>query len=173
MAIIETAETDIKERLSVGVVTLVAARAGCEVNETKVDRVSKDVTITPIAGDGAGVSIDAQLKATVNLIDAGEHYKFDLDVKKYNDLRKKDVGNARILVVLKLHDSADNWLKISPNDIVLNHCAYWLSLYAAPPTQNGTKIRVSIPKVQVFSPDGLTDIISRRYLRILAHHGGL
>jgi hypothetical protein len=50
LPVIDTAETDIKERMSVGLVTLVAARAGCEVSETKVDRVSRDITITPISG---------------------------------------------------------------------------------------------------------------------------
>lgn len=171
MPVIDTAETDIKERMSVGLVTLVAARAGCEVSETKVDRVSRDITITPISG--LPVSVDAQLKATVNLIDSGDHLKYDLDVKNYNDLRQTNVGNARILIVLHLHQNNVQWLRTNSVDTRLDHCAYWVSLHGEPDTNNNKKIRIKLPKDQIFSPQGLEDILQRRYNKIQANHGGL
>jgi hypothetical protein len=168
---IETSESDIKERLSVGLVTLIAARAGCEVSEFKVDRTSRDLTISPIAG--APVSIDAQLKSTVNLVHTNNLVKFDLDVKNYNDLRETEVGTARILIVVDLHAASERWVRCSGRHMVFDRCAYWASLYGAPPTTNTTKIRIEIPKEQVLTPAELESIIERRYQRIQGQHGGL
>lgn len=168
---IETTLNDVKERLSVGVVTLIAARAGCEVNEYHVDRTSRDLTISPIAG--RPVSIDVQLKSTVNLIHETTLVKFDLDVKNYNDLRRVDVGVARILVVVDLHAEPMRWLRATRSHLLFDKCAYWLSLYGAPDTTNNTKIRVEIPKNQILTPPELTSIMERRYQRIQAHEGGL
>ena len=171
MPVIETTETDIKERLSLGVVTLIAARAGCEVCETKVDRTSRDVRISPIAG--APVVIDAQLKSTSGLIHGETTVKYDLDVKNYNDLRATQVGNAQILIVLDLHRLEQRWLRVSARHMVFDRCAYWLSLYGAPATVNTKKIRVTIPRDQVLTPQSLEAIIARRYELIKLHHGGL
>jgi len=132
---------------------------------------SRDVRISPIAG--APVQIDAQLKATVNLIDGGDVLKFDLDVGNYNHLRATQVGNAQILIVLDLHNEDDSWLSASPEELVFRKCAYWVSLYDAPPTTNQNRIRIDIPKDQVFSPTALDDIMTRRFDRIKEHHGGL
>jgi hypothetical protein len=171
LPVIETVESDVKERLSLGLVTLIAARAGCEVSEIKVDRMSRDIRISPIAG--APVQIDAQLKSTINLIDAGEVMKFDLDVGNYNHLRATQVGNAQILIVVDLHQAADNWVRANTDDVVFQKSAYWVSLYDAPETPNLKTIRIDIPKVQVFSPAALEDIMARRFERIKDHHGGL
>jgi hypothetical protein len=60
--VVTTTENDIKERLSIAYVTAVAARAGCQLSEVRVDRNRIDGTISPISG--ARVKIDVQLKAT-------------------------------------------------------------------------------------------------------------
>ena len=77
MPVITTALNDVKERMSLGVVTLIAGRAGCQVTEYPVDRNSRDISISPI--DGLPINIDAQLKSTVNLIESGQVMKYDLD----------------------------------------------------------------------------------------------
>lgn len=171
MPTIETTLNDVKERLSVGVVTLIAARAGCEVNEYRVDRTSRDLTISPIAG--RPVSIDVQLKSTVNLIYDGAHVKYDLDIKNYNDLRRMDVGVARILIVVDLHEDAVRWVRATNKHLLFDKCAYWLSLYGAPATNNKSTIRVEMPRTQVLTPSELESIIERRYQNIQAQHGGL
>jgi hypothetical protein len=51
LPVIETAENDVKERLSVGVVTWVAARAGCQLTSVDIDRDSVDITIRPVKGE--------------------------------------------------------------------------------------------------------------------------
>jgi hypothetical protein len=136
-----------------------------------VDRTSRDVTITPIAG--APVSIDAQLKCTVNLIHTATTVKYDLEVKNYNDLRETEVGTARILIVVDLHSSESRWLRAGPRHLVFDRCAYWVSLYGAPATANATRVRVEIPKGQVLTPTELARIMELRYQRIQGQHGGL
>ncbi|GAB7551015.1 DUF4365 domain-containing protein [Novosphingobium sp. 11B] len=174
MPAITTAENDIKERMSIGLITLIAARAGCEVQTYSVDRTSRDISISPISG--SPVQIDAQLKATVNLIDSGEVLKFDLPVKNYNDLRATQVANAQILIVVDLHDLhdlPDHWLEGVADQMVFRKCAYWLSLYGMPATSNGNKIRVDIPKNQIFNSDQLGLLMERRLEKIQQNDGGL
>ena len=81
---ITTLENDIKERLSIAYATAVAARAGCELTEVRVDRNGIDVTIR---ARGTKVKIDLQLKATSSGLFDQEMIKFDLDVPGYNSLR--------------------------------------------------------------------------------------
>jgi hypothetical protein len=46
---ITTLENDIKERLSIAYATAVAARAGCELTEVRVDRNGIDATVRAIS----------------------------------------------------------------------------------------------------------------------------
>ena len=61
MKTIETATSDMKERLSLAYLTAVAARAGCQIGEPKVDRNGIDAPIKPISG--APVGLDVHMKA--------------------------------------------------------------------------------------------------------------
>jgi hypothetical protein len=169
--VITTDQNDIKERLSVGVVTLVAARAGCQINETHVDRDSVDVTVRPIKGEP--VSIDVQLKSSSSLTRDGDHLIIDLPVKNYNDLRRKTVGNARILVVMDLHDDPDEWVTSTEESFITKRMAYWLDLYGAIATDNRLRKRVRIPIEQTFTPESLRALMQRRFDNIRADLGGV
>ena len=117
-------------------VTLIAARAGCQVMEYPVDRNSRDIMISPISGQP--VNIDAQLKSTVNLIDSGLTVKYDLSKKNYDELRATEVATAQILIVVDLHNLQDRWVRQSSRHLIFDKCAYWVSLYDAPAKQNKT-----------------------------------
>lgn len=169
--LITTSTNDIKERLSIGVVTLVAARAGCEVNELKVDRESIDVTIRPVSGPP--VAIDAQLKSSSGLTREDGHILLDLPVKNYNDLRSEVVGIARILIVLDLIDDEDHWVSVADETLITKRLAYWIDLYGAEATTNTTRKRVRIPLAQRFTPETLRLIMQRRYDNLVAQQGGV
>jgi hypothetical protein len=113
------------------------------------------------------------LKSTVNLVQTSQSVKFDLDVKNYNDLRKTEVGTARILIVVDLHSAKQRWLRANEKHLVFDRCAYWLSLYGAPETTNKNTVRVDIPRSQVLTPAELERIIELRHQRIQGQHGGL
>lgn len=168
---ITTNSNDIKERLSVGVVTLVAARAGCRVMGNDVDRDSIDVTIRPVQGEP--VCIDAQLKGSSSLSREEDHLIFDLPINNYNDLRSEIVGNARILIVLDLHNDDENWLEVGNDFLRSQNRAYWVDLYGQPFSTNTTRKRIRIPLNQPFTPDSLRDIMQRRFDNIVAGLGGV
>lgn len=168
---ITTQLNDIKERLSVGYTTLIAARAGCEVAEGSVDRESRDVSIRPI--QGMPVAIDVQLKATSTLVEENGEIVYDLPIKNYNDLRNPIVANARILVILDLTVDQGKWLVSTDDRTIFERCAYWASLYGEPLSTNATKKRIRIPKDQTFNADSLLEILERRYEKIKLQDGGL
>jgi hypothetical protein len=169
--LITTALNDIKERLSLGVATLVAARAGCQLNEIGVDRDSIDVTIRPVKGQP--ICIDAQLKGSSSLSRQDGHLLIDIPAKNYNDLRSPIVGNARVLIVLDLHADHDRWLRFNAETIIAERLAYWVDLYGLEETDNTTRKRVKIPLDQTFTPENLVYIMQRRLANIQANVGGV
>lgn len=168
---IYTSSNDIKERLSIGVVTLVAARAGCMLTEIAVDRESVDVTIRPVKGEP--VCIDAQLKSSSSIQRDATHLIFDLPVKNNNDLCAEVVGNARILVVLDLDPDDQHWLACDAETIVARRLAYWTELLGQAPSNNKTTKRVRVPLDQAFTPASLVQIMHQRHANLLAHVGGV
>lgn len=169
--LITTDLNDIKERLSIGVVTLVAARAGCMLTEINVDRQSVDVTMRPVKGQP--VLIDAQLKSSSVLARQDGHLLVNLPIKNYNDLREEVVGIARILVVLDLDPDAARWVAIDAETLITRRLAYWMDLYGADASENTTRKRVKVPMNQPFTPESLREIMQRRYQNILANAGGV
>jgi len=105
---ITTVENDIKERLSIAYATAVAARAGCELTEVRVDRNGIDGTIRAIRG--TRVKIDVQLKATSSPTFDGNEVVYDLDVAGYNALRSTQIQAPQLLVILALSEKEAHWL---------------------------------------------------------------
>jgi hypothetical protein len=169
--LIETDLNDVKERISVGVVTLVAARAGCMLTGIEVDRESIDVTIRPVKGPP--VCIDAQLKSSSSLTREENHLVIDLPVKNYNDLCSEVVGNARILVVMDLDADQHLWLEVGADFIRAKRAAYWIDLYGEAPSTNSTRKRVRIPLAQPFTANSLVGMMERRYDNLVGGLGGV
>jgi hypothetical protein len=102
-----------------------------------------------------------QLKSTTRANVGQAQLTSDLPVANYADLRDTNLQVARILVVLVMPADEALWLSQSPEELVLRHCAYWLSLKGWPATTNTTTVRVSIPLANVFTPAALGDIVKR------------
>jgi len=64
-------------------------------------------------------------------------------------------------VVLFLPKEPQEWLKHSAEELALRKCAYWVSLRGAPETPNTSSVTIKLPKAQVFSPAGLSGIMTR------------
>lgn len=80
---------------------------------------------------------------------------------RYDDLRADTVSVPRILVVLFLPEDAENWLTITPNELLLKNCAYWTSLRGAVASSNKTGETVYLPKAQILGTNNLIDIFTR------------
>jgi hypothetical protein len=154
-----------QEALSRAYVRAVAAQVGLIVSEPDNDYgIDMQLrAVTPLEGQrrDRGPQLDLQLKSTTRANVGPAHVTYDLPVVNYDDLRETDPQVARLLVVLVMPEDETLWLSQSPEELVLRHCAYWLSLKGYPPTANTTTIRVSIPLADALSPAALRDIVQR------------
>jgi len=164
---------NIESELSYAYLHAVASRAGmaCRDGNRHEDGNGVDAQLTAWlpyvdAKTLTEVDIKVQLKATIaEPAEDGQNYRFRLNgASRYNDLRSETISVARILVVLFLPRDAAEWLHHSPDQLALRKCAYWESLRGAPEITGGSVV-IHLPKAQVFSPDGLTELagkLSRR-----------
>lgn len=153
------ADTDIEEALSAAYVHAVAAGAGYVVAQRNFDRDGVDLTIE--AGGGFRPKIDLQLKATINLSGTPAGC-FRYPCKKRNyDLLREETQTPRLLVVLHLPPTKEEWLTVNPSQLVLQNCAYWVSLRDAPENDNETSVTIDLPKANVFDVDALKALMAQ------------
>lgn len=150
--------TDIEEALSEAYVTAIAARAGYVTSKGNFDRDGVDLTIQ--AGDHLRPKIDLQLKATIGLDGAKDPMSFSLKRRNY-DLLRITTQTPRLLVVLHLPRDKEDWLRVSPTELILKHCAYWLSLRGAPETDVEHEKTVYIPSANRFDVASLTRLMDQ------------
>ena len=150
-----------KERFSLAYVGAVAACAGYDIIEPRVDRDSVDGIL--ISDFGLRPRIDFQAKATARDIARDGNVAYPLPVKNYDDLRA-DTRNPRILIVVLIPDHEDEWLRQSNDELCLRHCGYWLSLAGRPSVANTGSVTVHIPLSNVFGITQLADLMGRAEL---------
>lgn len=153
-------ENDRKEKLSIAYASAVAAAAGYVTSQPNADRDSIDLEIA--AGGSMRARIALQLKATSNPNWHEDDLHFVVKKKNYDDLiALRQV--PLILVVMVLPASNQFWLRTSEEQLLLRHCAWWLSLKGFPEIDQDSKV-VRMPKAQRFDASALKDLIdaSRR-----------
>jgi len=165
---ITTTLTDIQERLSIAYLTAVAAQAGCEVLETKVDRNGVDATVRPIAGAPIGMDVQMKSVSTPIRIDGGNTLSFQLDTPTYDKLRRTDALGPRLLVVLEMPKEHREWLEVAP-PLMLRHAAYWRSLRGLPAVDTATTA-VHIPSTNLFDHKAIVDILKQAHARAREGH---
>lgn len=147
-----------KEWFSLAYIGAVAACAGYDIIESRVDRDSVDGIL--ISNFGLRPRIDFQAKATARDIVRDGHVAYPLQVKNYDDLRA-DTRNPRILIVVVMPDDEDEWLRQSNDELCLRYCGYWLSLAGRPSVANTSNVTVHIPLSNVFGIARLADLMER------------
>jgi hypothetical protein len=154
-----------QELLSRAYVRAIAAQAGAVCSEPEQD-FGIDLCLRSVRGRGrritdAGGQFDVQVKSTTRANVTEDEVRYDLSVKNYDDLRAPGDNCPRILVVLVLPDDEAQWLSQSVEELVLRHCAYWISLEGYPPTAATTTTRIAIPRTAVFSAEAVRAILAR------------
>jgi len=156
-----------KEFFSYAYVRAVAAVAGFSVEEVGrvMDNAGIDLTITsPREAEvvlfpqcGAQVKCSWVINKTQNSI------KYPLPVKNYNVLRnEKALPTAPvILIVVLVPREVKDWINISEEKIIMQKCGYWASLKGMPPTENEKNVTVELPRVNLLTPDSLTQIMEK------------
>jgi Domain of unknown function (DUF4365) len=151
------ADTDIEEAVSVAYAHAVAAAAGMVVALRHFDRDGIDITFE--TGGDQRPKLDAQLKATVNLVkNPAGIYRFPCPRKNY-DLLRIPTQVPRILIVLHLPSEKSEWVRCTPENLILRNCAYWTHLNGAPVTENDTSVTIDVPPNNVFHVEGLKKLM--------------
>jgi len=154
-----------QEALCRAYVQAVAAQAGLLWGKTEpdygVDLSLRSVGIQENRRRDIGVQIDLQLKSTTRAVVTDTEVRYDLDVQTYNDLRDDNRRCPRLLVVLVMPAEEAQWLSQTPEELVLRHCAYWISLKGYPPTTAASTVRISIPLTNIFSVAEVTRLMQQ------------
>lgn len=137
-----------KSRFSLAYIEAVASRAGQAVEEIKVDFDSVDGTF--VSDFGRRPRVEFQAKATSRDVVRGDSIHFPLSIKNYEDLRL-DAINPRILIVLLMPDHIEDWLSQTSDELLMRHCAYWMSLRGEPESTNSSSVTVQVPLANIFS----------------------
>lgn len=144
------------ERLSLTYIWAVAAYAGYDLNEPKVDCDSIDGVL--ISHEGKRPRVEFQAKATYRDVVGEDEVVFDIPIKNYSDLIA-DVIVPRYLIVVVLPECEKEWLSLSEEVLAIRKCGYWFSLRGMEPSENTSTVRLHIPRTQQFSPDALRDMM--------------
>lgn len=154
-----------KEEFQYAYVCALAAHAGLNRGEFRVDDDSIDITFQARGDFGPGrrrsPMIQIQLKCTSQDLISDEVIKYQLKIKNYNDLRGDDVVVPRYLAVLLVPEDVDKWIVHNGDHIGLFNTCYWLSLRDAGPTGNSEKITVDVPLAQRLTADTLRLMMDR------------
>lgn len=152
-----------KEQFSHVYVHAVATVAGFQIYKYAVDDQSVDLGIAGRAvGDlSSAPRIDLQLKCTSTGVGREKHIVYPLKRKNYDDLRPTDLVVPRILVVVLVPKVESDWIQQSEEELIVRHCAYWTSLHGLEDIDNRRSISIRLPRRNIFSVDGLRDLMKR------------
>lgn len=155
--------THIIPDLQLAYVDAVVARAGytCD-HVTGSNDYGTDVMISEtMEEDGnfsdTGPPVRCQLKASTTFEVKSDHVACDLEVDAYNKLVNPRRGFI-ILIVFKLPEDENEWLKISEKCLSLRKCCYWDRIVGEK-SENESSKRVKIPRIQRFDPPAVAQIL--------------
>ena len=153
-----------KARFSLAYIEAVAASAGYQIIEPRVDDDSVDGML--MGREGRRPRIEFQAKASARdllrdgTLDNTGSLAFPLQIKNYNDLRA-DTIVPRILIVVLLPEAQESWLSHSEEALTMRHCGYWLSLKGAAATDNAETVTVHLPRSQALDSGALAGLMSK------------
>lgn len=150
-----------KEQFSIAYVRAVAAAARVVTCQRDVDADSIDIgfAVKSVAGCHTPPRLEAQIKCTTHLGGSESVWRYRLKVKNYNEL----LGThyiPRILIVVSIPPSVSDWINQTEECLSLYKCGYWVSLRGLDRSKSTSKVTISIPKDQVFSPDAFRQLLT-------------
>ncbi|MEQ9236732.1 DUF4365 domain-containing protein [Coleofasciculus chthonoplastes] len=154
-----------KEEFSYAYIHAVASVAGYAVEKKRrmMDNSGIDLTIeTPgEIGEILYPKFDVQVKCTSADILRNDFLSFPLEVKNYNKLIHPRPLVPQVLIVVVVPKSIEKWINISEEETLMKKCGYWTSLKNRPSTQNTETITVKIPRMNLFTPSSLNEIMKK------------
>lgn len=171
-------EEQIKAKLSQHVVELLASRRGYKCAKPDQDH-GVDLTVShavPIERNGrtryldSGRYLDIQLKSTCEkqIERTGNMIRYKIEAKTWNDLVFRRTSGALaplFLVLLVLPDDADQWVSVSPDEVIIRRAAYWYRPgIDAEPTENTSTLTIAIPEANSLTLSFIEDRFGEEYL---------
>lgn len=152
-----------QEEISKAYVHAVAAACGFAVGHWSQDHGGVDTTISAERALGRGPyskpKVDLQLKATTQDVVREAHVTWSLEMAHYDKLRAP-ARVPHLLVVLVLPEDADDSVSHTIDALIIRKCAYWVNMTGMPEVSGQASKTVLIPREQVFSPEGLLQILT-------------
>jgi Domain of unknown function (DUF4365) len=149
-----------QERYADAFLQAVAATAGCALARPEVDDDSIDWTLSCRLLPRRP-KIDIQMKSTALDDGLGTGIRYPLRKKNYDELITSNVIVPRLLVLVIVPDNLADWVSLSPTELLLRRCAYWLSLVGQPASTNLQSVSVSVPRSNVFDVAALQELVRR------------
>jgi hypothetical protein len=152
-----------KEQFSRAYVRAVAAVAGFSVATPEVDDESIDMALSGRSVEGVPCRprIELQLKCTAGDVVRDDLIVYPLRRKNYDELRLTDLLVPRLLIVVHVPETEEEWLRHTEDELVMRRCGYWVSLRDEPETSNQSKVTVYLPRWNVFDVAGLRALMGR------------
>ena len=155
-------ESKQKEQFSIAYVHAIATVAGYKMTTEVVDDDSIDVLLASSGNKDTSrrPKLDAQLKCTSTEILKSGSINFPLSLKNYNDLRAESLV-PRILIVVLIPKTVEEWITLSEEQLIMRKCAYWKSLKGEPDTKNISNITLHIPRENLLTPKSLKEMMGK------------
>ena len=157
--------SSIKEDLSISYISAISSYAGIAYDTQRHDSDSTDGILKKIIelSDGRkyNASLRVQLKATSSTSqyeDCGDHVKYQLKVKNYNDLCQRSTTPI-ILGVLILPEDENDWVKWSKEELLIKGVMYWAEFSGQNKSSNKGTITIEIDKKHVVNSDTLQTLL--------------
>lgn len=160
-----------EEFLSLAAINAIAAIAGvelgCSIHDYGIDGTIQEMRDDPFCGKIPSLTIDYQLKASINWKQENGYIIYDLNVKNYNKLisRLKDKATnvPFLLILLCLPKKQEEWLSVCTEEIILRKCCYWYTVSDSENySNNKDKIRIKIPDSNIFLPETVIKMFEDR-----------
>lgn len=150
-----------KEQFSIAWVRAIAAVAGVRIDRPEIDDDSIDLrfSVKSIAGSAVAPMVEAQLKCTSDNALKADGLHFELKLKNYEELRGWRYV-PRVLIVLVIPPVVENWMRLSPDQLILRGAAYWYSLKDEAETQNRASVTLTIPGSQAFTVPAIRTLLN-------------
>jgi hypothetical protein len=152
-----------QEAFSGAYIRAICAVTGCAIESNTLDNDKIDYTVSSRVRGRIKhkPKIDIQAKCHMRGVAAHDDIPLTIDIETYNNLRDPLLSNPRILVVVLAPEEISTWIQQSDAELILRHCAYWLSLKGLPDTENATSKTVHLPRGNIFTPAALREMMDR------------
>ena len=153
--------SDLKEAYEEGWVRAVAAASGVVVARPDIDE-GIDLYLThrsQLHVGGEPARLEVQLKATETSAN-NTGFSVQIERDRYDYLRLPNPAIKKILIVMSVPRSQDDWVHATDRRSRIRHSAYWVNLDGAPAT-TAAKPSVTAPRSQRFDDRALCEMMVR------------